>query len=249
MKALLALTIVVGMAGCGDERERRIGRSRQPRADKPGGAPTGPTRNKPPVPAATASAAPTPTATPLVGSAITAYPESPEGLGNLASDLLASAHAGDEKTLIRLLDSLKLRDPETWFRDTFGRALGQELWAEYRPLHDNIGQLAGVLSGLAAGGQTKLTIERYDKADLPDSVGYQSAALAKMDRPTPLYSVRFGSPDGKKLFHLWSFVFQDGTFRYVGKMRKIIETPAATAPGAIDTLELRLREAEKARGG
>jgi hypothetical protein len=195
-----------------------------------------------------AAAAAPPGATPAAspGRRTTSYPESSEGLGLLSRDLLAGARGRDDATLARLLESLRLPDPATWFETTFGKVLARDLLAEYRPVRDEIGQLAVVLDRLASNGQTRLTMERFDQADQPASVGYQSAALAKMVRRTPLYSVRFASPDGKKLYHLWSFVYQAGTFRYVGKMKRIIETPIA---GDRDLLELRLSDAELLRGG
>jgi hypothetical protein len=186
---------------------------------------------------AAAPAAAPPTATAPV--AATAYPDSTDGLIALGTDLAAAARGKDEQALARLLESLRLRDPEAWFDATFGKTLGAALATEYRPTREEIGQLATVIERLHQDGLVRLTAERFVAADDPASVGYQSAALAKMARPTPLYSLRLASADGARVFHLWSFVHHGGTFRYVGKMRRTVDSPAG---GDRDPLELRLRD-------
>jgi hypothetical protein len=187
-------------------------------------------------------AATTPTVRPAAPAV--SYPDSTDGLSALANDLVAAARDKDDRRLALLLESLRLRQPDEWFEATFGKTLGRELAAEYRPLREEIGHLTPVLERLIADRQTQVAVERFVRPDEKASVGYQSAALAKMAKKSALYSLRFTRADRKKVFHVWSFVHQDGSFRYVGKMKRAVETPPA---GDRDALELRLADAERLR--
>lgn len=78
---------------------------------------------------------------------------------------------------------------------------------------------------LIDGGRTAVHAERFADAEQPGAVGYQCLALASMKKRVPLYSVRLTLPDGKRPWHLWSFVHHAGTFRYVGKLRGVEKRP------------------------
>jgi hypothetical protein len=221
------------VAGCGEHGDGS--------AESVGGVavnPPPPVGSPPPVAPAPVAASASPSS-----SAANGYPDSTAGLGRLAADLVTAAREKSPRLPI-LLESLRLRSPDAWFEGVFGRAKGAELADDYRRVYDEIGQLGGVLERLVADHQTIVTIERFDRAETPESVGYQSAALAKMADPRPLYSLRFASADRARVFHLWSFVYQDGSFRYVGKMKKSVD---GSTGGADDLLELRLSEVARRR--
>jgi hypothetical protein len=50
------------------------------------------------------------------------------------------------------------------------------------------------------------------------------------------------SEDGKRKFHLWSFVHHEGSFRYVGKLRGVAKERTL---GDRDLNEYRLADAER----
>jgi hypothetical protein len=129
----------------------------------------------------------------------------------------------------------------------FGPELGPTLLAEQEPQRTGIGWLARHIKGRIESGLVSIRAERFDAPDEPEAVGYQSAALRRMARRVPLYSVRFATPDGKKTWHVWSFVHHQGTFRYVGKMRRVADgSPPAHGR---DPLEFRLSDAARAKAG
>jgi hypothetical protein len=161
------------------------------------------------------------------------------------AQLVAALQKSDAAQTSRLLISLQLPEAGRWFGDVFGPELGPRLVAEHEPQRAGIGWLASHIKGRIETGLTSIRAERFDGPDNPGAVGYQSAALAAMKRPVPLYSVRFATPDGKKTWHIWSFVYEAGTFRYVGKMRKVEKSPPP-ADGR-DPLEYRLSDAARVK--
>jgi hypothetical protein len=121
----------------------------------------------------------------------------------------------------RLLAGLRLPDFENWFKSQFGADAGQRAAEEYKPFHDDIGFLGEVLATLAKDKDV-VEVARVEHGNDADGVGYQKLALKAMAKKTPLYSVRFRGAKDKGAYHLWSFVYAGGSFRYVGKMRRAV---------------------------
>lgn len=194
----------------------------------------------PAVAAEVAPAAEAPGAEPAADDEIR-YGDDPDALEALMGDLGRALTAGDDARTARLLASLRLPDYEAWFAATFGERLGERIAADYRPHHDDIGQLAELLGPLLRAPGLRIDAERFARAGDPAATGYQSAALAVMKAREPLYSVRLAT--GDELFHLWSFVHEGGTFRYVGKL----SAAAGTRPPrrGRDPLEFRQRDADR----
>jgi len=173
------------------------------------------------------------------------YPDTVEGLESLMGSLVQALRNDDRHERARLLLSLQLPAAEGWFREVFGPELGPALFLEHEPQRSGIGWLATHIENRVEAGLASIRVERFDDPDLPGAVGYQSAALGKMQRRVPLYSVRFAAQDGLKSWHVWSFVHHNGTFRYVGKMRR---AESRSPPvGARDPLEHRLGDAARAK--
>ena len=191
-----------------------------------------------PAPAPTPAPPPTPAAPPEVVLAPPSYPDTVQGLQDLMGHLVTAIQSDDPKEKVRLLDSLRLPDHRAWFRETFDAKLGDRLADEYQPIHDGIGQLVETLESVVSSGQTVPEAEQFTAPDQTGATGYQAAALKRMVKKTPLYSVRLKSPDGARTYHLWSFVHQGGTFRFVGKMKKV-EDRAPPKVGGRDVLEYR----------
>ncbi|HTE56927.1 MAG TPA: hypothetical protein VK698_39010 [Kofleriaceae bacterium] len=219
--AALVLAVVGGLAGCGDD------------------APPAPTSAAPSTPPA--AGAPAPVVMPVEPS----YPDTAQGLEAMMTALVKALQDGDEAEQTRLLQSLQLPAVDGWFREVFGPSLGPELLAEHEPQRAGIGWLAGHIKGRIETGLTAIHAEKFDAPGQPGAVGYQSEALARMQQRVPLYSVRFSSTDGKRTWHVWSFVHHRGTFRYVGKMRRVASRPPP-ADGR-DPLEYRLSDAARVK--
>ena len=192
-------------------------------------------------PAATTPPAPEPTVMPAPPS----YPETVLGLESLIKALVLAIQSDDAREKARLLASLRLPDPEKWFGAHFDRRAARRLLAEYQPIHDGIGHLVGALKGPVAAGQTTVRAEEFAAPDQEGATGYQRAALEAMVKPARLYSVRLATADGKKVFHLWSFVHHEGTFRFVGKLRAATGEPGKKTAAGRDPLEYRESDRER----
>jgi hypothetical protein len=217
--AALVLAAACGLAACGD--------------DSPAASP------------AAAAGGEAGAAAPVVLPAEPIYPDSVQGIENLMAALVKALQDDDATEKSRLLLSLQLPDSRSWFEEAFGAELAPRLIAEHERTRGGIGWLASHIKGRIDTGLTEIHAERFEAPNQSASVGYQSAALARMRQRVPLYSVRFESPDGKKTWHVWSFVHHQGTFRYVGKMRKIEDRDP---PGeGRDLLEYRLSDAARVK--
>ena len=148
----------------------------------------------------------------------------------------------DERAARQRVAAFQLPDARSWMTETFGPA-GAGLADEYKAVAGQLPQLVDVLHDLVRRGQTRIVVERFtDPADLA-ATGYQATALTLMRKPVPLYSVRLISeadagPSG--VYHLWSFVYVDGRFRWIGKLRALAAAPRPTE--GVDPLELRVRD-------
>lgn len=165
-----------------------------------------------------------------------AYPDTTAGLEALMKDLVAAATA-DRARAAELSTSLKLPDV-AWFTAHFPAAAAEQLQAEHATIPDLAGFYQAV-AGRAAGGVTA-AVERYTEPLDQMANTYQSYAIEVMTTKVPLYSVRFGS------IHFYNFVYEGGTFRYVGKLKKAKDIPANPNPemdAQLDALsELRAKD-------
>lgn len=178
------------------------------------------------------------------------YPDTVEGLESLVQDILRAVKNQEQSEARRLAHSLELSDHEAWFTETFGESHGSKLAADYAPVVGHVAQMSSLFEDLLKNEQTQVSVERFVRADDLDLNGYQSIALGAMKNPTALYSVRLSKNGDVRGFHLWSFVYSNGSFRWVGKMKPLREIVgkrhvwAASLPADIDPLELRLRESD-----
>ena len=166
------------------------------------------------------------------------YADTVQGLESLMRSLVSAIQNDDAAEEARLLESMRLEDPAAWFNEVFEPRIAERLLAEYEPLKGGIGHLVNALKGPIDAGQTDVKADRFDAPDMQGATGYQQAALARMKKKVPLYSVRLSTRDGKRTFHVWSFIHHQGTFRLVGKMRAVEEKPPAPIGGR-DPLEYR----------
>lgn len=172
------------------------------------------------------------------------YEETKNGLEQLFTDMLAAVADDDSARAIELAESLQLKAPEAWFKRVFGDQMGPTLFADYEPLVGSFSSFVTLMKSLLERGQTRFVVERFTKPDDPAAVGFQGMALGRMDRVTPLYSVRAIDRDGSRMFHIWSFVYQDGWFRWIGKNTSV---GTKIPKDEIDVREYRLRHADAVR--
>lgn len=166
------------------------------------------------------------------------YSDSVQGLESLMRTLVGAIQNDDAGEEARLLESMRLEDPKAWFGEVFEPPVAERLVAEYEPLKGGIGHLVNALKGPIDAGQTDVKADRFDAPDMQGATGYQQAALKHMKKKVPLYSVRLSTRDGKRTFHVWSFVHDGATFKLVGKMRAVEEKEPALVGGR-DPLEYR----------
>lgn len=147
------------------------------------------------------------------------YPDSTDGLKRLIGDILAATKAGDKEKAATLVKDLMLTNHEAWFKQSFGDDKGAKLSEDYaKSLGEFEPSASQLFAGMVEKGQTNIQVSRFQKAGDPKAVGLQNDALKAMKSPVALYSVRMLQP-GKDLgMHLWSFVYVDGAFRFIGKM-------------------------------
>lgn len=237
--AALAIAVVCGAGGAGCNDEETEG---PPEATAAPPAATAPK---------TGDAPGAGTAQPEVKPGPPSYPDSVQGLESLMRTLVSAIQNDDTAEEARLLESMRLEDPKAWFGETFEPRIAERLVAEYEPLAGGIGHLVNALKGPIDAGQTDVKADRFDAPDMQGATGYQQTALTRMKKKVPLYSVRLSTRDGKRTFHVWSFVYQNGTFRLVGKMRDVEEKPPVMVGGR-DPLEYReidRKRVEQAVGG
>lgn len=185
------------------------------------------------IPAASPDAAPV--AKPQVTPAAPTYGASVGGLQELMSALVDAIQEDNAGEKARLLASMRLPDAKAWFAKHFQAKAAGRLLTEYEPQSEGIGHMLSALQTPIGQGRSTITAEVFEAPDQGGATGYQQLALRSMKLRVPLYSVRFSTPDRKDNFHLWSFVHDDGTFRYVGKMKAISTSPApAEGPDPLD---------------
>lgn len=170
-----------------------------------------------------------------------AYPETTEGLEQLIADLGALSRS-DDKAAASLANSLRPDDAGAWFAAHFKPEVARRLTAELESRLDQYAGLGKVIAAQQARGRTVITAEAFTDATDDAATGVQSLALRAMTKPAALYSVRMVEPGKKSGFHLYSFVYDNGRFRLVGKMKKADDKPPGSAE--LQALgEIRVRDA------
>jgi len=154
---------------------------------------------------------------PAAGPGAKSYPDGPDGLKELVTDLGVVDNAQADL----LAEGLILEDPEAWFKTHFADAEGPALADEYVG-GNKPSALTAALYLRNQRGQNDLVVERFDSASDPNAVGYQGLALQAAKKPLVLYSVRAVSTAKKKTttaWHLFNFVYVENAWKFVGPMK------------------------------
>lgn len=166
------------------------------------------------------------------------YPESEEGLKQLATDL-GSASDGDAEKLGK---DLALPDATKFFTTTFGAENASKLASDYATDVPKLGTIGGFFKAAKAKGKTELIIEKHVSADDDNANSLQEAAIRAMKTPVPIYTINCVEPGKTIGSSLWSFAYVDGKFRYLGKMKPL-------KPGASPLDELSKKDVKDALKG
>jgi hypothetical protein len=165
------------------------------------------------------------------GGAAAAYPDTAEGLGKLTKDLLAVAKSGKRADVAAKVKTLVLPNPEAWFRRVFGPEIGAALAEEYATgLAQTESGLARSLTTAIEEGQTQIKVFKFVKPGAENALPGQNKALQAMAVQTPLYSVHLTQPGEETGIHLYSFVYEGGTFRMAGKMKALTVSTTSLRP-------------------
>ncbi len=170
------------------------------------------------------SAASGPEATAEVSAAGKMDPAKAAGdLKKIFQDLLSDHNAGNADKVKTAIQGLKLANHEKWFADTFGAEKAKGLIAEYDEMLAVFEQEFGkLLEKVVKGGETDvLVFLSVPGGAMSEATGLQKDAIAAMKNPCPLFTVKFVKPGERSGVSVWSIVAQDGSFRFVGKMRKV----------------------------
>lgn len=166
------------------------------------------------------------------------YPESEEGLKQLATDLSAASDSDGEK----MGKDLALPDPNAFFTKTFGAENASKLAADYATDVPKLGTIGSFFKAAQAKGKTQILIERHTSPDDDNANSLQEAAIRAMKSPTAIYTINCVEPGKTIGSSLWSFAYVDGKFRYLGKLK-------ALKPGASPLDELSKKDVKDALKG
>ena len=108
--------------------------------------------------------------------------------------------------------------PKKWFDSHFDGDTARALKAEYAKAARMYGGLGAEVAKQKGFGKIKLVVAIHTKAVDPTATGWQNAALQRMTKPTPLYSMRMMQPNAQTGFSLLSFVYTEGRFAFAGKL-------------------------------
>jgi hypothetical protein len=145
------------------------------------------------------------------------YPDSADGLKQLAQDLTAAAP--DQATAMS--EDLALPDAAGWFDKTFGAELGARLAAAYGKEAASLRELPKFFTTQQSQGKTEMSAIRIDNPYAGAANGVQGEAQRQMKTLVPLFTLELKKPGEERGTTLWSFVHFDGKFRYVGKLKGV----------------------------
>lgn len=146
-------------------------------------------------------------------------PGSPAALQELAEELVRLARAGARDRLEARARELLLADAAAFFRRVYGEETGAALARGYEQRAPELAsRLAATFAARAEEGRTRVRAVQHEDPRAPDVQGLLAEALERMQRPVPLFSLVFLGSSGQVPYRMWSFVQEDGGFRYLGRL-------------------------------
>ncbi len=135
---------------------------------------------------------------------------------------LLNARRGEREHFMSLAQHLVLPEHQAWFESVFGSELGSMLGHEYGALlREMDSALPDIFGRVIDRGLTEVHVKCIEGLNDPDATGAQRDAMCNMRNPVKLYTVRFVRPGETMGISLWSFVYDKGDFRFIGKMNAL----------------------------
>ncbi|MEM2899152.1 MAG: hypothetical protein QXT63_00010 [Thermoplasmata archaeon] len=135
---------------------------------------------------------------------------------------LMEARKGERENFMSLARKLILPSSQDWFESVFGKGLGKMLGHEYNAMLIEMEKALPDFFGCVLDRElTEVEIKCISKMSDRDATELQRIAMMNMERPVKLYTVRFVKPGSSMGISLWSFVYHEGEFRFVGKMNAL----------------------------
>ena len=154
-----------------------------------------------------------------------ASPQTEAELKRVIEELVAAHESKDEAKAARLAEGFYLPDVDGWFVHTFGPEEGKAGAASFNeqlPDQKQFGRLfLGALKADFARGRTQVRVIKITGAEDPEATGNQKRVLKAMVKPTPIYTVKLTEPGKPRGSSFKSFVYVDGAFRFVAKLKGI----------------------------
>ncbi len=142
-----------------------------------------------------------------------AYPDTPEGLKMLFSDIFAAMKADDLPRISSYLTEMAIPNDSEWFEKTFGPTEASRLDAKYRELEPHaLDVLEKNFDSAFTGGHTNVTVQVFRKGS-DTRMSLVLAALQAMIVPGEIFSASGGSSSDQNSISLGTFVYVDGGFR------------------------------------
>jgi TonB family protein len=155
------------------------------------------------------------------------YKENASGLKDLFEDALRAQKEGNTVALQAIAQDLLLPDHDTWWNERFAPGRAAQLSSWYAPRRENMGQIL-------SNSLQRMLDEQFTEVDAWEFKGPCAPAMREQDaksvflrlqKPTPLFEVRFKSRGGFAAKYLRYFTLLDGKFRFVGPLQLPAEPP------------------------
>ncbi len=145
------------------------------------------------------------------------YPDSPDGLKRLVTVMVEATKNNDQKTLAAYAQSLRLPNPEAWFKDVFGEVPGTQIAASHESLRNRLqAALFEALSAVLRDQFADLKILRFEKSCEPATDAMFYSTLLLRLRHVTFYMGQFTKPGDSRDRSTGFFAYVDGAFRYLG---------------------------------
>lgn len=142
------------------------------------------------------------------------YPDSRDGLKQLASDILEAQKENNSSRAEELLESFVLPDYREWYAENFNESAVARVLPAYTTGARRIpAQLANVFLSSFQDGLRNIEALRYDDEKSACSSARAFSAMTARRTQLPLYELRF--THGDRFRSAFAFAYVDGTFRLV----------------------------------
>lgn len=147
-----------------------------------------------------------------------------DGLRDQFAALLESVKAKNQQKAEAQAREFILTNHREWFIKAFGAEDGKRAGDEYEQTvlakKPEVGFVMEMEERLRRN-QTQITAWKIDNPADNNATGIQKRILEKLKAPTSIYAVRFAAPGQNIGFRMDSFVFVDGKFRLIGRVRAL----------------------------